>query len=142
MFKHTGDSATTTILPGQSVVPTVSDFTTAFLVNYSNPFPPGDTPKPFTPGMTTREKIEQVSREDPIYGSIVKSIESGSAHKSLITSKADPYTGYAAAHLAKEAKHAPSALTRFWYWLTDRSGSRDMPGYHDYKHYSSGTSIF
>lgn len=75
--------------------------------------------------MTDRQKIEQLSKEDPLYGAMVKQIEQGTAHKTLIFNGGDPYTGYASAHIAKQVKeHGPGMLTKFWNWITDRGGTR------------------
>lgn len=127
------------MLPGQSIIPTPKNFITAILTNLANPPPPGITPKPFSPGSTNREQIDQLSQEDPIYGAIVKSIETGSAAKSLLASGADPYTAFAAAHLAREL---PTLGTRFWNWITDRTGHRNEPGLGDYKSDPSGFSVY
>lgn len=121
------------------MAPNPNSFLSAVLTNLANPPPPGVKPKPFPVGSTNRQQIDQLSKEDPVYGAIVKSIESGSAAKSLISNGADPYTGFAAAHLAREL---PGLGTRFWNWITDRTGHRNEPGLGNYKSDPSGFSIY
>lgn len=53
----------------------------------------------FQPGMTVKQQIEQVSREDPVYGSIVNSMNNGNAARALYAGR-DPYTTYAALKFA------------------------------------------
>lgn len=55
----------------------------------------GVEPRDFTPGMSTKEQINQLSAEDPIYGSMVKSMYDGNAARGIYAGR-DPYTTYAA----------------------------------------------
>lgn len=50
--------------------------------------------------MTPSQQIEQLSREDPNYGAIVKSIQQGQAARAMIKHGGDPFTTYAVMHLA------------------------------------------
>ena len=124
--QSTSNALTTPQRIASPVVPNPTSFATAVFTDLINDTPyAGHEPKPFAPGMTEREKIEQLSREDPLYGSMIKQIETGRAHSQMIFYGADPYTGYAASHLAREAKQqAPGVFQRLWSWMTDRSGTR------------------
>lgn len=102
------------------------DFGTAVFTSLINDTPfAGHDPKPFAPGMTVPEQIAQLSAEDPLYASMIKQIQQGTAHRSLIFNGGDPYTGYAATHVARVAKQeAPGFFAKLWDWMTDRSGTR------------------
>lgn len=79
-----------------------SVFTALFtnIVKGQNLSPPKER-RSFYPGQTVAEQIAQVSREDPIYGAIVKGIQTGQAQRSFIYSGGDPYTTYAVMTLAQ-----------------------------------------
>ena len=82
------------------VAPNMQSVATSLLASLVSGPKPRDTPKPYEPGMTSSQQIEQLSREDPNYGSTVKAIQQGQAAKALVYNGGDPFTTYAVMHLA------------------------------------------
>lgn len=84
------------------IAPTPSAVVSALLTNIVSGDVPPPVPKtPFKSDMSVSDKITHLSQEDPLYGSIVQSIQAGQAQRALISHGGDPFTTYAVANLAR-----------------------------------------
>lgn len=84
------------------IAPTPSSVVSALLTNIvSGNVPPPVPQTPFKSHASVSDKVQHLSREDPLYGSIVQSIQTGQAQRAMISHGGDPFTTYAVTSLAR-----------------------------------------